>query len=157
MFDNADAALGLVGDLFFHCFLNRGYRGRSYKIKFHFKGKVIHERCIFHPFCIGEKPRNILSCFSFFFFSYFFVNTVLTQIDVHTTMNFKSFLEFLTQSLQCVYTKNQYDSIYANNISWKLVCSTKLYVFINVYKNMGSRINHFIKIGVSLISMLYFG
>ena len=91
MFDNADVALGLVGDLFFHCFLNRGYRGRSYKIKFHFKGKVIHERCIFHPFCIGEKPRNILSCFSFFFFSYFFVNTVLTQIDVHTTMNFKSF------------------------------------------------------------------
>ena len=105
MFDNADVALGLVGDLFFHCFLNRGYRGRSYKIKFHFKGKVIHERCIFHPFCIGEKPRNILSCFLVFYFLIFLVNTVLTQIDVHTTMNFKSFLEFLTQSLQCVYTK----------------------------------------------------
>ena len=84
--------------------------------------------------------KNIgTSCLVFFLFL-FFVNTVLTQIDVHTTMNFKSFLEFLTQSLQCVYTKNQYDSIYANNISWKLVCSTKLYVFINVYKNMGSRI-----------------
>ena len=127
MFDNADVALGLVGDLFFHCFLNRGYRGRSYKIKFHFKGKVIHERCIFHPFCIGEKPRNILSCFSFFFFSYFFVNTVLTQIDVHTTMNFKSFFGIPHAIFTMCLHKNQYDSIYANNISRRLTFSTKLY------------------------------
>ena len=140
---------------FFIVILNRGYRGRSYKIKFHFKGKVIHKRCIYHPVCIGEKPWNILSCFSCFSFLIFFVNTVLTQIDVHTTMNFKSFLEFLTQSLQCVCTKTN-TTVFTQTTfpgSWHVAqnyisISVKKVVrlFIILYQNWGS-----------LFRMLYFG
>ena len=73
----------------------------------------------------------VLSCFRFFF-SYFFVNTVLTQIDVHTTMNFKSFLEFLTQSLQCVYTKTN-TTVFTQTIfpgSWHVV---RKYTYMNIY------------------------
>ena len=85
------------------------------------------------------KTSEHLVLFSFFLFLFFFVNTVLTQIDVHTTMNFKSFLEFLTQSLQCVYTKTN-TTVFTQTIfpgSWHVVRNhIYIHMYLYVHKNI---------------------